>query len=422
VCIFSGLAFPFLLRVNSEWEDVYLRAANHLRAGESIYSTQEGYVYPPFMAAVALPFTYVSPFLARLAWYLINVGCVALLCRWAWRLSGGAHLEGRGAVTSRSEHWICWLGLACGIRYAIDGITHQQCDLVIATFVFGGCCALLHSRSFLAASCIGLAAAAKCTPLLWCGYLLWRRRWLAAIWLAAVAVAVSLLPDLVHRPVSGGVWLGKWITHYLVPLTRSDDYPGGWHSEVVYNQSLAGAANRWCTTAWTWKNDGFNLHNVPRSWSPVLVRNLLYGTEIALLVIGLMVLGWRSKDHTNKRHPTGMSREIWEYSVVLLLMLLLSPMSSKPHFCTLLLPGFCLARSAVAGRDFFAGAFLVAGIAAGAVGIKGLLGPDTASVAMWYGNLMWCSLILFVGCSYELVRYPWVKSDHAVLPSVQKAA
>ena len=36
-----------------------------------------------------------------------------------------------------------------------------------------------------------------------------------------------------------------------------------------------------------------------------------------------------------------------EFGIVLTLMLLLSPMSSKPHFCTLFLPGFCLARLAV---------------------------------------------------------------------------
>ena len=31
-----------------------------------------------------------------------------------------------------------------------------------------------------------------------------------------------------------------------------------------------------------------------------------------------------------------------EFSLVFILMMLLSPQSSKPHFCTLLLPAFCL--------------------------------------------------------------------------------
>ena len=34
----------------------------------------------------------------------------------------------------------------------------------------------------------------------------------------------------------------------------------------------------------------------------------------------------------------------WNVAIVLLLMLLLSPMSSKAHFGTLIVPGFCLAR------------------------------------------------------------------------------
>ena len=45
-----------------------------------------------------------------------------------------------------------------------------------------------------------------------------------------------------------------------------------------------------------------------------------------------------------------------EYSVVLLLMLLFSPMSSKPHFCIMLLPAFCIERSAVREGQYRRGA------------------------------------------------------------------
>src|SRR5262249_8797691 len=154
---------------------VYVRAANHLRAGEAMYQPAEGYVYPPFMATLVLPCTLLPPVVERLAFYLVSVLCALCLCRWAWQLAGGGPLPGFQPYALR-EHFIWLLGLACGFRYVIDCLSHQQTDLVIGALVLGGCVALSHSRPLLAATWFGLAAGAKCTPLLWCGYLLWRRQ------------------------------------------------------------------------------------------------------------------------------------------------------------------------------------------------------------------------------------------------------
>jgi hypothetical protein len=85
-------------------------------------------------------------------------------------------------------------------------------------------------------------------------------------------------------------------------------------------------------------------------------------------------------------------------------MLLLSPMSSKPHFCTLLLPGFCLARLALTERNRRLGALLIGAVLAGASGIKGILGSDAASVALWWGNVTGSTLLLLAGCGYVLGR------------------
>ena len=67
------LAVFFCRRRQSEWHDVYLPAAAHLSSGEDMYRPEDGYLYPPFMAFLALPFLVVPASLARFAWFVVNV-------------------------------------------------------------------------------------------------------------------------------------------------------------------------------------------------------------------------------------------------------------------------------------------------------------------------------------------------------------
>src|SRR5262249_16431928 len=178
----------------SEWQGFSAPAGRRFAAGLDLYPQADSYLYPPFGAFCAIPFTWLAPAPARLAWYAVNVLALIALCWTAWQIAGGGALQ--GARASRSEQIIWWLGLACGVRYAPDGLAHQQTDVVIGALLMSGCWALFRSRPLVAATLLGIAAGVKCTPLLWCGYLLWRGCWLAALWLVAVALGVNLLPDL----------------------------------------------------------------------------------------------------------------------------------------------------------------------------------------------------------------------------------
>src|SRR5262249_13158163 len=109
ILIFLALSILFLLRNDSEWEEVYVRGALHWRQGEDIYRAGEGYLYPPFMAWCALPFTFLSEFPLRAIWWLLNVACLVALVRWGWRLAGGGTLEGTARPPAR-EHIAVILG------------------------------------------------------------------------------------------------------------------------------------------------------------------------------------------------------------------------------------------------------------------------------------------------------------------------
>ncbi len=417
--LLAVVALPFIaFRESSAWIGVYIEAARHLRDGKDFYAGGFGYLYPPFMAWAAIPFSSWPPVAARAFWFVACAASFVCLCRWAWRAAGGGALE-KPQPAPRSEHAICLLGLALGIRYAIDGFAHHQTDLPVSALVAGGCLALLRSRTFLAASAFGLAAGIKCTPLLFCIYLIWRRHWIAAAWVVSLAVGLNFLPNLAGAPPEGGTWLGEWLRLYLFPMSAPEHQPGIWGADTILNQSLSGAFNRWSTTDWAWGEEGFQVLALPEPLGPAALKWLTYGIE-AVLLIGSFLLMGRARPPaagilaggpSGGNTMVGPPRTALECSVVILLMVLLSPMSSKPHFATLLLPGFALARLAVARKSAVMGALLIAAILAGAVSITDLWGGNWASLALWYGTVTASAFLALLGCAAALVQAKGSKGE-----------
>ena len=107
--------------------------------------------------------TYLPHTLERVLWYLVNVGCLLVLLRGAWHLSGGGAWLAPFPAPKR-EYGIALLGLASGIYYSLDCLAHQQTDLVIGALLLAGCVTLARGRSFGAATWFGIAAGIKCTP------------------------------------------------------------------------------------------------------------------------------------------------------------------------------------------------------------------------------------------------------------------
>jgi alpha-1,2-mannosyltransferase len=388
------VAISFCRRQDSEWEQVYVTAAGHLWQGTDVYRVQDGYLYPPFMALSALPFLLVPAPLSRPLWFGINVFALLALVCWSWRLAGGGRLEG-SAGTKRAERLAAVLGFLCGISYIENCLAHQQTDLVIAAVLSGGCLLLQCGRALSAATLFGLASACKCTPLLWAPYLFWRGRLLSGVWVVVVAVGVNLLPDLVSSSGHGQLLSQQHASRYLLPMTASKHYIGTWGSDPVYNQSLTGLGQRWCLTAWSWTANDCTIQPISPRLQPHSLRICVYGVELTLLGMVLWICRQPFRK-LNKRSDASL--QALECGIVLMLMLLLSPMSSKAHFGTLIVPGFCLARAAVSTRGWLLKALLAASVILGLLCNKDPLGERLYTLSLWYGVVTWQTLLLLAGC------------------------
>jgi hypothetical protein len=388
----AALVVAGLARGAGDWQKVYVAAGERLRAGLDVYEwNTTGYAYPPFGAWLAVPFADLPPVVGAVAWAAANGLAWLVLFRVAWRLTGGRGLPGEPG-TGRADHLAFWLGATLG-GYAFDVITNQQTDLFVAALLAGGCGLLVRGRSVAAGSVFGLAAALKCTPLLFAPYLAWRRQWAGAAAVVVVAVGVNLLPDLTHPPPGGRPRLVAWAKTLLVPLTGADFDPGMWASGPGFNHSLSGVLNRWLTVE---RADAGAWVPRPDRVSTAELKRIVWVAQAGLVLLAAVAL-WRK--------PTDATTRTAEFGVVLGLMLLLSPMSSKPHFCALLLPQLLLARVGWERRDRrLTGLTAVAAVLALLVN-KDLVGRRAYELLLWNGAVFASALLLFLGCCYARWRY-----------------
>jgi hypothetical protein len=389
------LAVVFCRRADSEWDNVFVGAARQLWAGQGLYGHGDGFLYPPFAGVIGLPFVPLPPLPGRLAWFLLNAVGLTALVGGAWHLTGGRRLEGNGVRPQ--EHLIFWLGLGCGLPYLFNCLGHQQVDVCLGALLVCGCIALTRSRSVLAVFAFGAAAAVKLTPLLFLPYLIWRGRWRAAVCLGVVVVALNLLPNLLCP--SGTSWyLEQYVLDYLKPLTNPSYAPGMWGSAALYNQSLAGAGNRWF---------------IDESSGAEVFANVRLGLKFAsALLLLVTVFCFRRPFRPASNQPGSPPNQVvLECSAVLCLMLLLSPMSSPAHFGILLLPGLALARRAIEVKSIGLASLPVIAVILGIFQNRDLVGVYLCDLSLSLGLPTWSTLALFAGCLH------CVRIGRAVEPS-----
>jgi Glycosyltransferase family 87 len=392
-----GLAIPSFLRPSQDWEAVYIPAAARLIQGGDIF--QELFVYPPINAWLAIPFVDMHWLPARLAWYAINMVALSVLMFGAWKLSGGGRLEGLPSLPWR-EHAIFWLGLGCGISSCLDAITNQQTDLIVAALVIIGCLSLAQKRSLAAAVWFGVAAGIKCTPLLWVGYLAWHRRFGAALLVVVVAVGVNLLPDIVYPAESPRS--SEWVSRFLLPMAdRKHDF-GNWNCGIGGNQSVPGLWQRWLVYEPVWQESGLRGVMSDARATPDTLKAAAWGSML-LLLVGAAACCWKTPAAPEQSGGSVPPALGLQFGLVLLGMVLLSPHSSKPHFCTLLLPGFCAARAALYWPNRRLLWLVGAAVVCAMMSNKDLVGEWFYSWAKWHGSLAGCALLLYAASCRALL-------------------
>ncbi len=381
---------------------VYVLAAGRMVQGEEIYRPQadhKPFTYPPFFALPFVPFTWLPDGARAPLFFAINLGLLLLVLRW---------LQAWARTVGQTRPWLTWLLVALLVgRHLVSPFENQSHDLVILLAVTWCAREWSTGRRTLAGVAAGVGAACKATPLLLLGLFGLRRALPALLGLFAAAAVLTWLPDLLAPRADGLRHVVAWYEGSLRSLTVGGAAQGVWNTHSFLNQSLPGTLTR-LTTPITSQNafvfDGIALLHL----QPATFRIVLLAAQAA--VLGL--LSWIAlRGHAAVRaaaDPVAAQREVGlgEVGAFACGMVLLSPMSSKAHFCVLLPAAWFAVRRLLATRDLLLGGWLLLAFALGSLTAKDVLGRELGNRLLAYGSVTWSALAMLLACLRALRLRP----------------
>ncbi len=296
---------------------LYRHAAECVLTQQVLQVCELPFTYPPAFAFVMLPFVAVPLGVAIFVWYLITLACTVLCC---WLSETLAVRLFPGPWPEKQRIWFRTVSIFLSLKFILAVYEDQAYDLLILPLTLYGILALVDRQNLRGAASLAVAAAMKVTPLIFLPYLLFKRRFLAAGVFVVMLIAVSFLPDVFFTPQ--GAPHGYFVT---------------WMREVAAPGLFENTAG---TKLAFW--DGANPFNLSlRGVIAMAVDQTAYQAHFAIIlrivqivfvaVVGglfLMAIGW-------ELIPI-------EGSLLIIAMLMLSPMSGRGHFVTLILPYYVL--------------------------------------------------------------------------------
>ena len=373
---------------------LYTKAAARMTQGESIYRMEEGaFTYPPLFAVPFVAFLYVAESALNLLWYVLNITLLVYifyrLHRRVQPVLGGAH-----STRSQPTLYLFWIVLGVmSVRFVLAPLQNSSHDLLLFFVLFCAIDAYCSARPIVSAVGAGIAAALKATPLLFAPWYLWQRKFVAFAVCLLVIACCCFLPDVLFPSNSGQSWIGTWHDTYVANIRPGESAASkkAWVAWNNLNQSLAGTLYRIFTPP---PGQQADLPNVCY-WTmpPTYLKRLILVSQLAILA-GLL---WTIRPSLAKNMTTAQRsfHRLGEGGMVLAAMVLLSPMSSKSHFCVLLVPfGFCLAdyltrqRTIVATVTFTCCAVLL-------FTGKDLLGKALGDHILAFGSMTWVTVMIF---------------------------
>jgi hypothetical protein len=315
---------------------------NHLEwgrrfvANEFLYQDGLNVPYPP---AWALPFALLSLLPATLAFTLFSLGGLAAL---AVILQVGNRLaRGWLPLTGRKLLGLYLVALVVCRPYILRDLQDGGPNLQLTALTWGGIYLCWRDQNGRGGACLGVAAALKCTALLFVAYLAWKRQWRAVTVAVLVLAAMTVAPALRQGPALFVRHMTAWVSQVGPGVSRADPRCGVLGLEEVKNKALRPVLARFLLSA------PADSREICNAW-PAYHLELSTSTAGHLIqVVSLLLIGFVAW-FLRPTQAVGTIAFV-ECASVGLLMLFLSPITWLQH-CVGAVPAFyLLLRSAFAG-------------------------------------------------------------------------
>jgi glycosyl transferase family 87 len=396
---------------------VYYAAGQSLISGRTdLYSPDFAlgrvmdYRYPPFFLIALTPLWFLPYTLAAYVWYLLSVleiiGCVLIVVR---------------VFPSFRESWMLRVVVALGvIQYFVMALHYGNAHLLATFLLFASLYYVLQQKDLPAAALMALAITIKLTPVLLLPYFALKRRWTFLGSVCAFLIAFDLAPSIYFGFRGNSELVQSWYGHVVASQEFHED-------NGPINLSLKGQLRRYLSTVdYSQRVDGdvqypaINLASLSRQqvdgvWAVIAVG----------LFAGVLFLVWRGGGSSQ----AGVQQEDFdragfsahELSLMLCLMLLVGPLTSKIYFIALFWPLACLASFAVdrkAGEGKLAMRVLVVVALVNSV-LPLLPGRSVQRLLLVLGVDFYLNCLLMVALMFALVSRQRVLRKRSAEPRMQ---
>ena len=388
-------------RKAGDFRNFHYRGAEALSGGPVYVDEPYAITYPPFFLLVTAPYAALPFPAAKIAWYLTQAALFALLLGVTARLLA----DETGPLRNRRLFW--FLLILALSRFLMSHFENEQFDFVVALSVLGALLLARRGKPGWAGVCVGAGAAVKLTPLLFLAYIIYKRNYRMAFFGTGAFVLFLLLPDLLLAPFREGSLLRDWYELVIVkvnPLSGGSPWASGgkiWAPGGILNQSLSVTLLRYLSeTQVTIKGAAGGIEAASVHFAalpPGVVSKIAWAAEFALLV-PVLLFGRRRWDRTPARSL------LLETALITVLMLLISPHTSKPHLVILTAGyGLLLADGLGPRRDRTSLLLAALSFALATLTVDGIWGRHLGDLFQAYGAITLGILVLYAGLLRLLV-------------------
>jgi hypothetical protein len=375
---------------------LYRHAAECVWTQQILQVCDLAFTYPPAFSFVMLPFVAMPLWLAVLVWYLITLACTVwslLLCR---RLALGLI---PGLWEQNELRWFAGLSFLLSLKFILAVYEDQAYELLVLPLTLWGLLALIERRDLSGAASLAVAAALKVTPLIFLPYLLFKRRFAAAGMFVVVLLAASYSADMFFTPKGGAH--GYFIT---------------WAREVaaagLFEDAAATKLAFWDTA------NPFNLSL--RGMIAVAIDGTTY-QENFQLILRIAQLAFVALVGTLFLFGIGWKLIAVEGSLLIIAMLMLSPMSGRGHFVTLMLPYCVLVAAVIKDRQtkWLGVIVLIVTFILGTGIPRDIVPRGWTEFMRMHSDISWSTLVLIVYFAVLMIspqRWAIARTNHNVSP------
>jgi hypothetical protein len=301
----------------------FVAAGDAVLNGRDIYlDTPPGLnTWPPFFSIASVPLALldrVSPYLVRVVWIALTWASILWALDLIARLIYGKRLRFRTGETSlaiTSPELLVPFALA--LPYIINNFELLQINMILFTLALWGLFLQANGREAAGGIAIAAAAAMKVMAIAFLPYLLYRKRWRAAFWMAAASLVFFFSPAFIFG------WAKFWKDVALWPLALRASWGAGNANQSVYSM--------WDRIL----GYGYIPFAVPGTFILPLsgARSAKMAWEITCaMAAALGVIACRGTPRPGSRWAQV------EWAVVFVAATILSPLTRKPYLVVMLLP------------------------------------------------------------------------------------